>query len=57
VKNRTTVAVHVFLDGKEISPSSLDKLVISSKTVDRIINDVVDRVNFNKDNVPTNTNP
>ena len=57
MKNRTTVAVHVFLDGKEFAPSSLDKLVISSKTVDRIINDVVDRVNFNKDNMPTNTKP
>ena len=44
-RTRTPITVRVFLDGKEINPSSLDKIVISNKTVDRIINDVVERVN------------
>jgi hypothetical protein len=46
MKNRTktTIKVRVFLDGKEFDASSLDKLVISNKTVDRIVNDVVDRM-------------
>ena len=44
-RTRTPITVRVFLDGKEINPSSLDKIVISNKTVDRIINGVVERVN------------
>ena len=44
-RTRTPITVRVFLDGKEINPSSLGKIVISNKTVDRIINDVVERVN------------
>ena len=44
-RTRTPITVRVFLDGKEINLSSLDKIVIFNKTVDRIINDVVERVN------------
>ena len=37
--------VRVFLDGKEIKSSELSNITISNWTVDRIINDVVERVN------------
>ena len=53
MKNRTktTIKVRVFLDGKEFDASSLDKLIISNKTVDRIINDVVERVSAQSEEV------
>ena len=50
-KQRTNFVVHVFLDGKEIKPSSLNKLTISNDTVDRIINDVVTRTSFDNEEV------
>lgn len=40
----TQIIVHVFLDGKEIKVSELTNITISNATVDRIINDVVERV-------------
>lgn len=40
----TQIIVHVFLDGKEIKPSELGMIRISNATVDRIINDVAERV-------------
>ena len=42
----TKIMVHVFLDGIEIKPSELTYLTISNTTVDRIINDIVERVGF-----------
>ena len=38
--------VRVFLDGKEIKVSELTNITISNATVDRIINDVAERVNI-----------
>ena len=40
----TNLNVRVFLDGKEIKVSELTNITISNATVDRIINDVVERV-------------
>ena len=40
----TKINVHVFLDGKEIKQSELCNVMISSSTIDRIINDIVERV-------------
>ncbi len=42
----TKIKVRVFLDGIEIKPSELTYLTISNATVDRIINDIVERVGF-----------
>ena len=46
VPNRTkrTFTVRVFLNDMIIDTSSLDKLVISNKTINRIVNDVVERI-------------
>lgn len=45
----TKITVHVFLDGIEIKPSELTYLTISNATVDRIINDIVERVGFDSE--------
>ena len=37
------IKVRVFLDGKQIESSELHKLIIKNASVDRIINDVIDR--------------
>jgi len=37
------IKVRVFLDGKQIESSELHKLTIKNASVDRIINDVIDR--------------
>ena len=34
--------VNVFLNGEKINPADLSKLVITSPTVDRIVNDIID---------------
>jgi hypothetical protein len=48
----TSFNIRVFLDGKEIKPSELGMIRISNATVDRIINDVAERVSTgNKDGV------
>ena len=41
----TNLNVRVFLDGKEIKVSELTNITISNATVNRIINDVAERVN------------
>lgn len=40
-----TFNVRVFINGEEIKPSDLPNYQIESKAVDRIVNDVFDRVN------------
>ena len=50
----TKINVHVFLDGKEITQSELCNIMISNATIDRIINDIVERVTFNNEIVLTN---
>ena len=37
------IRTRVFLDGKQINPSELSKIVIKNPNVDRIINDIVER--------------
>ena len=37
------ITVRVFYDGREVPPSQLKDLVITSPTIDRIINSVADR--------------
>ena len=51
----TKINVSVFLDGKEIKQSELCNIMISNATVDRIINDIVERVAFNNENVLSNS--
>ena len=48
---KTTITVHIFLNGEEIPASSLNKLIISNKTIDRIINNVVDQMNLGKEDI------
>lgn len=40
-----TFNVRVFVNGEEVKSSDLPKYQIQSKAVDRIVNDVFDRVN------------
>ena len=50
----TNVSLHVrvLLDGKEIQAADLKNITISNATVDRIINDVVQRkMSSNKDDI------
>ena len=41
--------VRIFLDDTLVEPSELSKLVISNPTIDRIINDIVDTMEFKND--------
>ena len=38
--------VRFFLGEKQVEPSDLPQITISNPTVDRIVNDIVDRVKF-----------
>ncbi len=38
--------VRIFIDGQRIKPSDMSKLTISNPTIDRIVNDIVDRIRF-----------
>ncbi|MDD6679572.1 MAG: hypothetical protein PUF71_09400 [Firmicutes bacterium] len=38
--------VRFFLGEKQVEPSDLPQITISNPTVDRIVNDIVDRVEF-----------
>lgn len=49
------INVRVFLDGKEIKASELSSITISNTTVDRIINEVAERVNNSVKEVPNIT--
>ena len=40
----TELKIHFFLDDKEIMPSELSKITISNITVNRIINETVERI-------------
>ena len=40
-----TIKVRIFMDGRLVEPSELPNITISNPTVDRIVNDVVDRNN------------
>ena len=37
------LTVRIFLDGKQIAPSQLPQITISNPTIDRVVNDIVDR--------------
>lgn len=37
------ITVRIFLDGQQIDPSLLPQLTIRNPTVDRIVNEIVDR--------------
>ena len=39
--------VKVFVNGKEVNSSDLPNYQIKNKVIDRIVNDVIDRVNSN----------
>ncbi len=41
--------VRIFLDDTLVEPSELSKLVISNPTIDRIVNDIVDTMEFKHD--------
>ena len=38
------IKARVFLDGKQIEPSKIKQLIIKNSTVDRIVNDVAERI-------------
>ena len=38
--------VRFFLGEKQVEPSDLPQITVSNPTVDRIVNDIVDRVKF-----------
>jgi hypothetical protein len=42
--------VRIFLDENMVKSSDLAKLIITNPTVDRIVNDIVDRQDFNGEN-------
>lgn len=44
------IKVRVFLNGEQVDRSEVEKLTIKSKTVDRIVNDVVDRMQMTDEN-------
>lgn len=37
------LTVRIFLDGKQVDPSQLPQITISNPTIDRIVNEIVDR--------------
>lgn len=37
------ITVRIFLDGKQVAPSQLPQITISNPTIDRIVNEIVDR--------------
>ena len=47
------IKVRLFYDGKYIDPADYSSVVIKNKTLDRIINDVVNRVNNSEHKVTT----
>lgn len=38
--------VRIYLGEKQVEPSDLPQITISNPTIDRIVNDIVDRVEF-----------
>ena len=44
------IMVRIFLDENMVKSSDLAKLIITNPTVDRIVNDIVDRQDFNGEN-------
>ena len=44
------IMVRVFLDENMVKSSDLAKLIITNPTVDRIVNDIVDRQDFSGEN-------
>ena len=38
------IKARVFLGGKQIEPSQVEQLIIKNPTVDRIVNDVTERI-------------
>jgi len=38
------IKARVFLGGKQIEPSQVEQLIIKNSTVDRIVNDVAERI-------------
>lgn len=37
------IKVRIFVDNKQVEPSELSKITISNPTIDRIVNDIVER--------------
>jgi hypothetical protein len=44
------IMVRIFLDENMVRSSDLAKLIITNPTVDRIVNDIVDRQDFGSEN-------
>lgn len=44
------IMVRIFLDENMVKSSDLAKLIITNPTVDRIVNDIVDRQDFSCEN-------
>ncbi len=44
------IMVRIFLDENMVKSSDLAKLIITNPTVDRIVNDIVDRQDFSGEN-------
>ena len=42
--------VRIFLGEQQVAPSELPKITISNPTIDRIVNDIVDRVGSGSEN-------
>ena len=45
MRTKTKFTVRIFLGDTEIEPSQMQNLIINSKTIDRIINDIVEQNN------------
>ena len=46
------ITVRIFLDGKQIAPSELPQITISNPTIDRIVNEIVDRTTVTGSQAP-----
>ena len=47
VDTNTQFSVCVYLDKREVTVSDMSNIIVSNLTIDRIINDVVERVTLN----------